>query len=48
MANDTEPLLSAYHFNYTQRPRRDRAWALAYYLLLLLTLGWALINLILR
>ncbi|GLC46360.1 hypothetical protein PLESTB_001767000 [Pleodorina starrii] len=48
MANDTEPLLSAYHFNYTQRPRRDKAWALAYYLLLLLTLGWALINLILR
>ncbi|GLI61528.1 hypothetical protein VaNZ11_003912 [Volvox africanus] len=48
MANDMEPLLSAYHFNYTQRPRRDKAWALAYYLLLLLTLGWALISVVLR
>ncbi|KAG2447685.1 hypothetical protein HYH02_007145 [Chlamydomonas schloesseri] len=36
-----EPLLSAYHFNYSQRPPRDRAWGLAYSLLVLLTVGWA-------
>ncbi|KAG2430278.1 hypothetical protein HXX76_010373 [Chlamydomonas incerta] len=36
-----EPLLSAYHFNYSQRPPRDRAWGLAYSLLILLTVGWA-------
>ncbi|KXZ44830.1 hypothetical protein GPECTOR_61g783 [Gonium pectorale] len=30
------------------RPRRDKAWALAYWLLLLVTLGWAVVSLALR
>ncbi|EFJ52924.1 hypothetical protein VOLCADRAFT_120245, partial [Volvox carteri f. nagariensis] len=46
--NHVFQILVEYYARRDWRPRRDKAWALTYYLLLLLTLGWPLINLVLR